>query len=285
MRAELDLPDGASVYPGHPLTIAYLITKAHSCFEEAAAPTCHGFARALGNNEVPGAGGNVHHGLEVLRKLHKGWDLPKAAEWAKQIWARTDRQDHVVQGQEQADKVLPLLATNPTWWQPRPNGAILDETRKYRYRLWRDCGEGVGTCAFIMLNPSTADENENDPTIRKCMKYARTWGYARLVVVNLFAFRATEPKELEKIKDREKAVGRDNDAFIDEIFTGEDWKADMVIAAWGGHGKHLDRDWAVLNRVKQAKLPLHYLKLATTVRKSPYHPLYLKDDLKPQLLE
>lgn len=281
---ELGLPGGASVYPGHPLTIAYLITKAHASFEEAAAPTCHGFARAIGNGEVPGAGGNVRHGLEVLRKLYKGWDLPKAAEWAKQIWARTDRQDHVVQGQEQADLVLPLLAANPTWWQRRPNGAILDETRTYRYRLWRDCGEGAGTVCFLMLNPSTADENENDATIRKCMKYVRTWGYSRLVVVNLFAYRTKDPAELEKIKDREKAVGRDNDAFIDEIFIGDDWKADLVIAAWGGHGKHLDRDWAVLNRVKQAKVPLHYLKLATTARKSPYHPLYLKDDLKPQLL-
>jgi hypothetical protein len=288
LRADLDLPGGPSIYPGHGITVAYLITQSHPCFEEASAPTRHGWPRALSNSDVPGSGDGLYRGLDVLRRLHEGADLPVVVARAREAWESVTAngfQDKRLAGQEQADKVLPLLAGNPTWWQPRPNGALLDETRTYRYLLWRDCGEGVGTVAFVMLNPSTADESENDNTIRKCMTFARKWGYKRLVVVNLFGFRTKDPDELEKIRDREKAVGLDNDAFLDAVCGGYGpWAADLVIAAWGGHGKHLDRDHVVLERLRKAKHPPHYLKLSTGKRKSPYHPLYLPGNLKPQLL-
>jgi hypothetical protein len=285
------------VYPGHPITIAYQISQAFSCFEEADAPTSFGWPRALGAEAVKGAGDCVYAAMDFLRLLHRGATFDFAVTRARAEWALTATgvyEDRLQQGDEQATQLLSLF--DPQWWVPRESGAILDETRMYRYRLWRDCGievmrkiapsrvrdvEGSGTCAFLMLNPSTADEIENDNTIHKCMKYAHSWGYRRLVVVNLFGYRTRDPLELEAVKSREKAVGRDNDVFIDQLFWGDDWKADLVVAAWGGHGKHLDRDHVVLHRLRER--PLYYLKLSSGKRKSPYHPLYLPDATTPTL--
>lgn len=164
----------------------------------------------------------------------------------------------------------------------QPDGAVLDESRRYRYCLWRRVGDEPGTVAFVMLNPSTADENADDPTIRKCKSYARAWGFGRLVVVNLFAFRATNPKEVLAIRDRALVVGSDNDSFLDQVANGQDWSTGLVVCAWGKHGGHLGRDHEVLERLRSGKNLPHYLKLTNDGK--PYHPLYLKGDLRPMAL-
>ena len=151
-------------------------------------------------------------------------------------------------------------------------GAIIDETGEYRYQLWRIWDESKPLAVFIMLNPSTADENEDDPTIRRCMNYARSWGYGGIKVVNLFAYRATNPKELKNVND---PIGPLNNQYIfDAVNT-----SDMVIAAWGTHGRLHNRDEKVI-RIFQGKL--QYLDL--TKGGHPRHPLYLKADLKPRKL-
>lgn len=105
-------------------------------------------------------------------------------------------------------------------------GAKLDKTRKFRYVLWREWDEGEGTCVFVMLNPSTADAKKDDQTIKKCIGFAQRWGYRRLEVVNLFAYRATDPKKLLKCKD---PVGPDNDLYLGAVL----FKAKRVVIAWG----------------------------------------------------
>jgi hypothetical protein len=149
-------------------------------------------------------------------------------------------------------------------------GAIIDETGKYRYQLWRIWDEAKPLAVFIMLNPSTADAEEDDPTIRRCMNYARSWGYGGIKVVNLFAYRATDPKELTNVID---PVGIENNKYITMAVK----EAGIVVAAWGTKGDYLSRQ----SHLMELKLlpNLHYLGL--TKDGYPKHPLYLKADLKP----
>jgi len=121
---------------------------------------------------------------------------------------------------------------------------------------------------FIGLNPSTADETTDDPTIRRCVGFARAWGYDALCMVNLFAYRATNPADMEKDVE---PIGTYNDYTLKKLASG----AGIVIAAWGAHGTHLGRDAQV-----RALLPtLHYLRL--TKDGHPGHPLYLPSNLRP----
>lgn len=114
------------------------------------------------------------------------------------------------------------------WDPPLRNfgGATLSADKRYRYRLWRTIGSGSRTILFVMLNPSTADASVDDPTIRKCRGFAQRLGFDRIEVVNLFAWRATDPKELPKAVE---PVGRENDQTILERALA----AQLVIAAWG----------------------------------------------------
>lgn len=97
----------------------------------------------------------------------------------------------------------------------------------YRYQLWRDFEEGRRRICFVMLNPSTADGMHDDPTVRKCIYYARAWGFRSLEIVNLFSYRATDPGELLKV---EAPVGIDTDRAIFDVT----FASDMVVCAWGG---------------------------------------------------
>lgn len=148
---------------------------------------------------------------------------------------------------------------------------ILSPCRTYRYTLWRDFGglAGEGYAMFIGLNPSTADEVNNDRTIKRCMSFAKSWGYGALCMTNLFAFRATRPVDMIAAAD---PVGPDNDVHLIDLARG----AGIVVAAWGANGTHLERDLAV-----RALVPnLHFLR--KTKDGHPGHPLYLSASLVPQ---
>jgi hypothetical protein len=152
-------------------------------------------------------------------------------------------------------------------------GAIFSPCKWYRYRLWRRWAEGR-PCLFIMLNPSTADEVANDPTVERCERRVRAWGYPGLEVVNLFAFRATDPKAM---KAAEEPIGCENEAEICSAASD----AALVVCAWGNHGRHLDRSSTVRANLQFMGVPLHYLALSKTGE--PQHPLYLPYELKPVL--
>lgn len=147
--------------------------------------------------------------------------------------------------------------------------AILSEDRQYRYVLSRIWDEDKPIVMFIGLNPSTADECEDDPTIRKCIKYAQKWGYGGLYMLNLFAYRTPNPKILWDIKN---PIGNKNDDYVKEYSN----KCDKIICAWGNDGDFMQRGKSVL----QLAVNAYYLKLNKSGQ--PSHPLYLKSDLIPQ---
>ena len=147
------------------------------------------------------------------------------------------------------------------------------ECRNYRYTWALPLNLSTkGTCAFIGLNPSTADEEYSDPTVKRCVKIARDLNFQRFVMLNLFAYRSTDPKNLRFVGD---PIGPDNDAWILQ----EASAATMVVAAWGTNGQYRQRDEEVLDLLQG--IPLY--KLALTQYGFPHHPLYLKDDIRPTL--
>jgi hypothetical protein len=145
--------------------------------------------------------------------------------------------------------------------------ATFSDCRKYRYGLSRTWNGKKKTILFIGLNPSTADEKIDDPTIRRCINYAQNWGYGSLLMVNLFAYRATLPSELKNVKN---PIGNDNDLHILELSK----KADLTVAAWGNEGFLLNRDKVV------KKLIPNLMCLKINKSGQPSHPLYQKKDLK-----
>ena len=147
------------------------------------------------------------------------------------------------------------------------HGAVLSADGKYRYRLWRTIGPGpMGTVVFVMLNPSTSDASADDPTICKCRGYARSWGFQRLEVVNLFAWRATNPKELPEVDD---PIGPENDRAILGRCTGAEW----VIAAWGSDKFATARARDVTRMLTGAGIYLRCLRRSKDG--NPWHPLYV----------
>ena len=147
--------------------------------------------------------------------------------------------------------------------------AILSKDRKYRYTLTRVWDETKDKVMFIGLNPSTADEIEDDPTIRRCINFAKSWGYGGIEMTNLFAFRATNPKDM---KNAENPIGNDNDMWLQKIAK----ECPIIIGVWGNHGAFKGRGQAVMKMFDN----LHYLALNKSGH--PSHPLYLKATLQPQ---
>ena len=150
------------------------------------------------------------------------------------------------------------------------SSALLSPDRKYRYLLYRGWGELSATnyAMFIGLNPSTADETEDDPTIRRCTAFAKSWGFSGLCMTNLFAFRATYPKDMMRAAD---PIGPHNDMHLKLAAQG----AGVVVAAWGALGEYKGRDLQVKSFIGN----LRYLRL--TKDGHPGHPLYLPKDLRP----
>jgi len=150
--------------------------------------------------------------------------------------------------------------------------AIFSRCRTYRYTLWREWDLfNKNYAMFIGLNPSTADEVNNDPTVRRCIDYAKRWGYGAMCMMNAFAFRATDPTVM---KAHPTPVGRKNDHWLKEMARD----AGIIIAAWGLHGLHQNRQEKVLKLIQQ---PIHCLTI--TKDGIPGHPLYLKKSLTPVL--
>lgn len=156
------------------------------------------------------------------------------------------------------------------------SGAVFSKCLRYRYSLWRrweDC-EPSQMVAFIGLNPSTADEFKNDPTIRRCIRFSKDWGYSGMIMLNLFAYRATDPKEM---KAQVEPFGDENAVAIMEVCRS----VDAVICAWGVHGAYRNRGEHVRS-VLAHFMPEKLFHLGLTQNGYPKHPLFLKNDLTPQ---
>ena len=143
--------------------------------------------------------------------------------------------------------------------------ATISDCRKYRYALSRTWDDKKKTVLFIALNPSTADEINDDPTIRRCINYAKKWGYGSILVANLFAYRTTNPEKLRYVKN---PVGNDNDQHIIKLSK----KANLIVAAWGNEGSLFNRDKEV------ARLIPNLMCLKVNKSGQPTHPLYQKKD-------
>lgn len=160
-------------------------------------------------------------------------------------------------------------------------GADISDCGKYRYRLWRWWDFERPLLGFIMLNPSTANADEDDPTIRKCCGFARQLdqqaglSFGGIMVTNLFGFRATNPNELKKADD---PIGPDNDVFVTE----EAKACAITICAWGAKGHLLGRDEAVLRLLRKAEPKPNLRHLGLTREGLPRHPLYLPYTSKPE---
>lgn len=152
------------------------------------------------------------------------------------------------------------------------SNAIYSDCGNYRYVLTREWDESKKRVMFIALNPSTATELKNDPTVARIMNYAKDWGYGGASVCNVFGYRATDPKNM---KAQKYPTGPDNDSLILE----EAKNCDKVIACWGNHALHMNRA-----RELRPKLGELYC-LGTNSNGEPKHPLYLKKNLIPKKLE
>ena len=148
-------------------------------------------------------------------------------------------------------------------------GATFSPCRTWRYTLWREWDATLPTIAFVGLNPSTADETKLDPTCTRCVGFAKRFSFGRYVMLNLFAFRSTDPKGLRRVPD---AVGPENDVYIKQ----EVERAQCVVVAWGAHSHPMMKSRAehVLSLIPNPKC------LGTTKGGSPRHPLYVPGNTK-----
>ncbi len=154
------------------------------------------------------------------------------------------------------------------------SSAVYSHCERYRYHLTRVWDRAGAKAHFVMLNPSTATEVQNDPTVERCERRARALGFGAFRVTNIFAWRDTDPFAMRKAAD---PVGPANDKAILEAC---DW-ADQVVAAWGTHGAHLGRGPAVERLLRARNIPLYHLGLSK--HGHPKHPLYISYSQSPVL--
>jgi hypothetical protein len=156
--------------------------------------------------------------------------------------------------------------------EERGSGATFSADRRYRYVLWRTFGEGPAV-AYVLLNPSTADETQNDPTVERCVRRGLAMGYARVLVTNIFALRSTDPEELYRAED---SVGPENDGAILQAARS----AELVVCGWGNHGEHRGRGREVLELLHEAGIAPHCLTITRSGQ--PGHPLYVGYNVQPR---
>ncbi len=179
-------------------------------------------------------------------------------------------------------------------------GATISSCGRYRYRLWREwrlwpepakwdwwfdddgkpvvdgAGKQLGeplSCVFIMLNPSTADGETDDPTIRRCVGFARRWGYDRIDILNLFAYRATKPSELLALGHEDDPVGSENQSHFNYVLA-DSYPVGLIVCAWGAHGGHLGQDETAIGWIGARDR----FALGLTKGGHPRHPLYFPAD-------
>ncbi len=153
------------------------------------------------------------------------------------------------------------------------SSALYSPCETYRYALTRQWGGG-GRLLFVLLNPSTATEAQNDPTVERCERRARALGYGAFRVTNIFALRETNP---HKMRAAPRPIGPENDATLLHAVA---W-ADTIVAGWGAHGAHMDRGAQVAALLGQSGRAVHHLGL--TKAGHPRHPLYIAYHQQPQL--
>lgn len=156
---------------------------------------------------------------------------------------------------------------------PIERSAVISDCGQYRYALTRTWDPSLPVLVFCMLNPSKADALRDDPTVGRCISFAKAWGYGGIIVVNLFAWRATDPAEL---LNNPYAVGLDMNEHLIAAVVDRD-----VIAAWGAS---VPKEWAhrppaVLTLMRQVGARVHHLGL--TKDGHPKHPLYLPSATLP----
>ena len=149
--------------------------------------------------------------------------------------------------------------------------AILSSCQKHRLQLWREWDSNLPQVLFIMLNPSTADHEQDDPTLRRCIDFAKQWGYGGLYIGNLYSLRAADPKTLLKVS---KFSHIDNCKHVSTMAQ----QCQLVVCAWGNY-PIIKKLGIPLNIFKQLNQKLHCIDLSKTG--TPKHPLYLKKSLTP----
>lgn len=162
--------------------------------------------------------------------------------------------------------------TEPDPSNEEPAGAGVggaDVRGDYRYTLTRTWNASAEPLVFILLNPSTADASQDDPTIRRCIGFAKRWGFGGIIVVNLYAYRATKPRDMLAADD---PIGPDNDRVIAEVLARR-----TVVAAWGTNARH-ERVAEVLALIPESA---RLLALEITKLGHPRHPLYVHGAAQP----
>lgn len=158
--------------------------------------------------------------------------------------------------------------TSSKWDVGDNRKAVFSPCRKWRYHIEHVWDDAKPNLLWLMLNPSTADEKQNDPTVERCERRARMWGFGGFEVYNIFAFRATDPANMKAQTD---PIGADNDAWM--IKFAKKSRETKGVLGWGEHGKHLGRGAYVLDLLRAHDAKLYALKLNASGH--PKHPLYV----------
>ena len=163
------------------------------------------------------------------------------------------------------------------FFPPLGSGAQLSPCRRYRFHLWRGWSEEGGRVAFLALNPLTADAEQDDPTVRRMIGFAKAWGYGGLDLVNLYAWRATDPIDLIAAESAGMCTsgGDVNDRCIVNVARN----ARRVIACWGAFPQARERGEEVAALLDEAGVPLECISWTKTG--APQHPLYLPRGVQP----
>lgn len=158
--------------------------------------------------------------------------------------------------------------TSPKWAIGENRAAVFSPCRKWRYHLQHVWDDSQANLIWMMLNPSTADELKNDPTVERCEQRARMWGFGGVEVFNIFSYRATDPDDMKAYID---PIGPNNDDWM--IQFAKKSQSTTAIIGWGEHGKHRGRGEAVLDIIKRHNGQVNALKVNASGH--PKHPLYI----------
>lgn len=175
---------------------------------------------------------------------------------------------------------LDLFGGQPVHASRGPSGAMMSLDERHRYLLWRKLDdEGHGVCTFVMLNPSTADATNDDPTIRSCMRLTRLWGYSTLTVVNLFSWRTSDALDLRAADEDPTGDPKNLLIVIDAV-----QQSKMAVMAWGSSIRRLGPLRARAAEVEAALREHAPDKLYCLNRNrtgEPTHPLFWRKDRAP----